>query len=78
MGEYLLYCDGVLFGGIYDNRLLFKITDGNKKYCMTEQLPYDGSKPMYMPDDADDAELICRIVSDTCRTLPVKNKKSGK
>lgn len=24
MGEYLLYLDGVLFGGIYDDRLLVK------------------------------------------------------
>ena len=24
MGEYLLYNNGVLFGGIYDNRLLIK------------------------------------------------------
>ena len=24
MGEYLLYADGVLFGGIYDNRFLVK------------------------------------------------------
>lgn len=24
MGEYLLYSDGILFGGIYDNRLLIK------------------------------------------------------
>ncbi len=24
MGEYLLYYDGVLFGGIYDDRLLVK------------------------------------------------------
>lgn len=23
MGEYLLYCNGILFGGIYDNRLQF-------------------------------------------------------
>ena len=32
MGEYLLYYDGVLFGGIYDDRLLVKITSNNKKY----------------------------------------------
>lgn len=24
MGEFLLYCNGVLFGGIYDGRLLIK------------------------------------------------------
>lgn len=32
MGEYLLYYNNVLIGGIYDNRLLIKNTDSNKKY----------------------------------------------
>ena len=30
MGEYLLYYSGILFGGIYDNRLLIKIVASNK------------------------------------------------
>ena len=30
MGEYLLYYNGLLFGGIYDNRFLVKITETNK------------------------------------------------
>ena len=30
MGEYLLYYNGVLFGGIYDDRLLVKIVNSNK------------------------------------------------
>ena len=32
MGEYLLYYNRILFGGIYDDRLLVKIVDSNKKY----------------------------------------------
>ena len=31
MGEFLLYCNNILFGGIYDNRLLIQIVGGNKK-----------------------------------------------
>ena len=31
MGEYLLYYNGILFGGIYDARLLVTIVDSNKK-----------------------------------------------
>lgn len=37
MGEYLLYYDNILFGGIYDSRLLIKIVNSNKKYSMQEQ-----------------------------------------
>ena len=30
MGEYLLYYNRILFGGIYDDRLLVKTVDSNK------------------------------------------------
>ena len=69
MGEYLLYYHGVLFGGIYDNRLLVKITDSNKKYQMEESIPYDGAKPMYYVEDALDKDIVKDIVIDTCKGL---------
>ncbi len=34
MREYLLYYNNVLFGGIYDDRLLVKIVESNKKCNM--------------------------------------------
>ena len=69
MGEYLLYKDGVLFGGIYDNRFLVKITESNKKYGLTTALPYDGAKPMFSVDEVDDKEKLKDIVLDTCKGL---------
>ncbi len=72
MGEFLLYYNGILFGGIYDNRLLVKRTDTNKKYNMEEQLPYEGAKPMYLVDDIESKELLKEIVIDTCKGLPIK------
>ena len=73
MGEFLLYYNKVLFGGIYDNRLLVKIVDTNKKYSMQEQIPYETAKPMYLVDDVDNKELLKEIVIETCKGLP--NKK---
>ncbi len=73
MGEFLLYYDNVLFGGIYDNRLLVKIVNTNKKYNMQEQIPYESTKPMYLVDDVDNKELLKEIVIETCKGLP--NKK---
>ena len=73
MGEFLLYYNNVLFGGIYDNRLLFKIVDTNKKYNMNEQIPYESAKPMYLSQDVDNKELLKEIVIDTCKGL--SNKK---
>ena len=73
MGEFLLYYNNVLFGGIYDNRLLVKIVDTNKKYSMQEQIPYETAKPMYLVDDVDNKDLLKEIVIETCKGLP--NKK---
>lgn len=69
MGEYLLYYKGVLFGGIYDDRLLVKIVDTNKKYHMEEAIPYEGAKPMYLVSDVDNSELLKDIVLDTWENI---------
>lgn len=78
MGEYLLYYDGILFGGIYNNRLLVKIVSSNEKYKLQQQIPYDGAKPMYIVDDLDDKNLLKDIVIDTCAYLPRKKQKEKK
>ena len=69
IGEYLLYYNGLLFGGIYDDRLLVKIVDSNKKYNMQESIPYESAKPMYLVDDVDNQELLRNIILDTCKDL---------
>ena len=69
MGEYLLYYNGTLFGGIYDDRLLVKRTNTNIKYKMNDSIPYDGAKPMYLVHDVDNIELLKDIVLDTCKGL---------
>lgn len=72
MGEFLLYKSGVLFGGIYDNRLLLKITDTNQKYGMERVIPYDSAKPMYMVDNVDNKEFLKEVVTQTVNGLPIK------
>ena len=69
MGEYLLYYNGLLFGGIYDDRLLVKIVDTNKEYNMKESIPYKGAKAMYLVDDIDNKEVLKDIVLSTCKGL---------
>ena len=68
MGEYLLYYNNVLFGGIYDDRLLVKKTDSNEKYKLEESIPYESAKPMYLVD-TDDRDLLKDIVLDTYKDL---------
>ena len=74
MGEYLLYYNGVLFGGIYDDRFLVKIGDKNNKYNMKESIPYEGAKAMYLVEDVDNKETLKNIVLDTYNSLK-GNKK---
>ena len=69
MGEYLLYNKGILFGGIYDDRLLVKKVDSNKKYNMEEEIPYDGAKPMFFIDNVDNKEELKNIILDIYKCL---------
>lgn len=69
MGEFLLYSNGVLFGGIYDDRLLVKIVPENGKFKMVEAIPYEGAKPMYFVEDVDDKEKLIEIINTTVDNL---------
>ena len=69
MGEYLLYYNGVLFGGIYDDRLLVKIVNSNNKYNMKESIPYENAKSMYLVSEVDNKEILKDIVIDTYKDL---------
>jgi TfoX/Sxy family transcriptional regulator of competence genes len=64
MGEYLLYMDGILFGGIYDDRLLLKITKASstmlKEY--DSAFPYDGGGEMILFSEPYDEELLKKVV----------------
>ena len=64
MGEYLLYENGVLFGGIYDDRLLIKPTEKARELLPNAEyaIPYDGAKPMLFCDFVDDSEQLTEII----------------
>lgn|SRR5574344_1030156 len=53
MGEYVLYYDGKVVGGIYDDRLLVKNTPSSRSLVAETdlQVPYDGAKPMLSLSD---------------------------
>lgn len=69
MGEYLLYANGVLFGGIYDDRLLIKPTQKAKALLPNAEyaLPYEGAKPMLLCDFVDDGERLTETIKDLVR-----------
>ena len=69
MGEYLLYANGVLFGGIYDDRLLFKPTEKAKKMMPQAglALPYPGAKMTLLCDFVDDGERLSKVIEELTR-----------
>ncbi|MBQ7250565.1 MAG: TfoX/Sxy family protein [Bacilli bacterium] len=71
MGEYLLYRDGLLFGGIYDNRFLVKKTASLTALNLREEIPYPGAKSMLLVD-AEDTDTVRNIVEMVCLDLEKK------
>lgn len=50
MGEYIIYYDGVVIGGLYDNRLLVKATKSAQQKLQDNALvsPYPGANEMIL------------------------------
>ena len=67
MGEYVIYKDGIVFGGIYDNRFLIKKTKSTSELDLKEAIPYPGGSMMFLLDieDADKVkEIVIQLVKD--------------
>lgn len=67
MGEFMLYKDDILFGGIYDNRFLVKKTKSLERCGLKEQIPYPSAKAMLLVDSEDLDEikdLVLLVLSD--------------
>lgn len=67
MGEYILYKDGIIFGGVYDDRFLVKRTTLLENKGFIEQIPYPGAKPMFLVESEDATEikeLVNQITSE--------------
>lgn len=79
MGEYILYADGKIFGGIYDDRLLVKPVPAALKLLPNakKQLPYEGAKPMLCVtnDQIEDSDLLVRLLDAMLPELPVPKAK---
>ncbi|MBO4289095.1 MAG: TfoX/Sxy family protein [Lachnospiraceae bacterium] len=77
MGEYIIYYQGKIVGGIYDDRFLVKQTPSAKR-LMPEaptELPYEGAKEMLLVEDIDDRDFLCRLLNAMAAELPAPKKK---
>lgn len=83
MGEYILYYQGKVVGGIYDDRFLLKPTKNVLRLVEESgmppamELPYEGAREMLAPDP-DDRERLCELVRAAAEDLPMPKKKAAR
>ncbi len=79
MGEYILYADGKIFGGIYDDRLLVKPVAAALKMLpgAKKQLPYEGAKPMLRitAEQIEDSAFLMQLLDAMLPEVPAPKKK---
>ena len=76
MGEYVLYYRGKVFGGIYDDRFLLKVTPASERLLpdAPRATPYEGGKEMLLVE-IEDRDALCDVVSVMWEELPAPKKK---
>ena len=77
MGEYIIYYQGKIVGGIYDDRFLVKPTKSAISMmpnAITE-LPYKGAKEMLLVDEVDNKDFLAKLFNAIYEELPAPKRK---
>ncbi|MBE6017124.1 MAG: transcriptional regulator [Lachnospiraceae bacterium] len=77
MGEYIIYYQGKIIGGIYDDRFLVKPTASAKQLMPNAPLerPYDGAREMLLVEDIDNRTFLTELFNAMLNELPASRKK---
>ena len=77
MGEYILYYNDKIVGGIYDDRLLVKPVKSALDYVSSIEydLPYPGAKEMLLINEVDDKEYLTGLFMTMLAELPARKVK---
>ena len=77
MGEYIIYYQGKIIGGIYDDRFLVKPVKSAIKLIPNAEyeLPYEGAKKMLLVDDVDNKEFMKDLLEAMYEELPAPKAK---
>jgi TfoX/Sxy family transcriptional regulator of competence genes len=77
MGEYIIYYQGKIVGGIYDDRFLVKPTKSALDLMpdASRELPYEGVKEMLLVEDVDDRDFLNELLNAMVDELPAPKKK---
>ena len=79
MGDYCIYCDGVIFGLICDNNLYMKSTPQGEAQLkeVVMRPPYPGAKEHFLIGDVDDRDYLTSIIKATMPALPKPKAKKN-
>lgn len=80
MGGYIFYYRERIFGGIYEDGFMVKVTKASEKY-MPDALavpPYQGAKPMLPVTILEDREQLQNMVEEMYDELPDPKPKKKK
>ncbi|MBR3441394.1 MAG: Ig-like domain-containing protein [Bacteroidales bacterium] len=77
MGDYCVYCDGVIFGLVCDNNLYIKPTGQGAERLkeVVTRSPYPGAKEHFLITDVDDRDYLTAIIKATIPALPKPKSK---
>lgn len=77
MGEYILYYQGKVIGGIYDDRFLVKPVRSAKEMMPDAEMesPYEGAREMLTVRDVDNREFLKALLEAMADELPEKKGK---
>ena len=77
MGDYCIYCDGILFGLICDDSLYIKPTSQGATQLkeVVMRSPYPGAKEHFLITDVDDRNYLVAIIKATVPALPRQRPK---
>ncbi|MBO7668235.1 MAG: TfoX/Sxy family protein [Firmicutes bacterium] len=77
MGEYIIYYQDKIVGGIYDDRFLVKDTAAARQLMpdAPPEEPYPGAKAMLPVKDVDDRDFLAGLLRAMYDELPRPKKK---
>ncbi len=77
MGEYIIYYQGKIVGGIYDDRLLVKPVKSAVALMpdATFELPYEGAKEMLLVNNVDNKNFLSQLFNAMYDELSALKKK---
>ena len=79
-GDYGIYCNGMIFGLVCDDKFYVKPTETVRDLLRVVDLrpPYEGAKDYFYIADVDDHEYISSLVRETVKALSQPKAKKRK